>query len=336
MDGIRGVAAIAVVLYHAAPGGKPILASGYLAVDLFFLLSGFVIDRTYRARLDGGLGLPRFLQLRLIRLYPAFLLGLALSLLSVLASLAAAPNPRLAGDLLLSLPNLAFLPSPPLGRDPASWLLFPLDGAYWSLFFELAVNLIYAAGLVRLSRAQLALLAIGGAAWLAWGIAAHGTADLGAGWSTFGWGFARAFTAFLIGVVLARTPLARIRGRGADLLPLVVLGGALLYPGNTATGDILAVLVAFPLLVLAGATLEPRAPRLHDLLGRISYPLYCIHVPLLKWQGVHDGVLGLGPLPTTLALVVALLVWAALVDRTIDEPARRWLRARLPAGAAST
>src|ERR1700761_6004380 len=76
LDGLRGVAAIAVMLHHFRPLTAPwLFAHGYLAVDLFFLLSGFVIAHAYDARFRKGLGVPAFLVIRLIRLWPMIAFG---------------------------------------------------------------------------------------------------------------------------------------------------------------------------------------------------------------------------------------------------------------------
>src|SRR5271170_6431289 len=81
MDGVRGVAAICVMLGHfVVPLGvnHVLVSSSFFAVDIFFCLSGFVLCYSYEDRLDHGLSAIDFIKLRLIRLYPIYIAGLAL------------------------------------------------------------------------------------------------------------------------------------------------------------------------------------------------------------------------------------------------------------------
>jgi peptidoglycan/LPS O-acetylase OafA/YrhL len=81
LDGLRGVAVMVVVLYHAGIiFGAWISRFGYLAVDLFFALSGFVLSHAYDNRFVGGMRVAEFLYLRVVRLYPLYFLGLVLGL----------------------------------------------------------------------------------------------------------------------------------------------------------------------------------------------------------------------------------------------------------------
>lgn len=125
LDAMRGVAAIMVVLYHAGPVTTVIAPAGYIAVDFFFALSGFVIAATYEARLRNGLTPLRFIRIRLTRLYPLYLVGLLLGLTKALGAwLVAAPH-ALTGAQILSATvfGLAILPTLPPLDD-----LFPLNG----------------------------------------------------------------------------------------------------------------------------------------------------------------------------------------------------------------
>jgi len=324
LDGLRGVAALAVVLYHASPAGHSLLPGGYLAVDLFFMLSGFVIDRAYATRLAAGMGLGEFLARRAARLYPAYLLGLAVPFLALLAGVAPGNPAAQIANLPLYLTNFVMLPSLPFGHDDA-FPLFPLDGAYWSLLGELVANLLYAALLFRASRTVLALAATVLAAKLALALGHAGSANVGAEWSGLGFGLLRAATGFLIGVVLARFAGRQRRSALGDcLLPalaLLAMAGRAGTPGR----DGLAIFVLFPALVWAGAHWRPRLPHLHDVLGRLSYPLYCLHIPLLVLAGTAMSALAL-PQPAGMALALPMIVVTALlVDRWWDAPLRAML-----------
>ena len=121
LDGLRGVAAIAVALGHY---DNAIVPAGYLAVDLFFLLSGFILTRTYAPQLAAGLGAGRLILKRMIRLYPLHVTGILIATLSVVQGLLRARPGRMPlADLVHSFPfNVLLLPS------PYSFVLFPLNG----------------------------------------------------------------------------------------------------------------------------------------------------------------------------------------------------------------
>ena len=207
-DGLRGVAALGVALFHLGPGaGLAIMPAGYLAVDFFFLLSGFVIARAYGARLRDGLGLRPFMALRLARLYPVFAIGIlfGVPMLWVMAQKASPPVGG-GGAALALVANLALLPAP-----GGFATLFPGNLVCWSLMLEIAINLAFAAGGHRLPNAVLLLLAGLAAAGLALSAQAFGTLNGGAYRSDAVLGVWRVCFAFPLGVVIGRlrTPVAR-------------------------------------------------------------------------------------------------------------------------------
>lgn len=281
LDGMRGVAAIAVMLFHEAGlyGPRGFLGHSYLAVDFFLLLSGFVLARAFEPRLRAGLSARGFMAMRLKRLYPLMALGTAIGAVQALADGQAAAQvwPLLAMGLLF-VPQMAGLAE-----------IFPLNGPQWSLLVELAINLAHATGLARLPR--VALLAISGACALLILRAAmrYGTLDLG--WQQVGFwaGFVRAGFAYALGIVLARTVApAVLAARWAWLAPLVLLPVlmwtlALVSPVASLFSDWAVMTIGFPLLlVLALRTGAPDfAVPLLDWLGRLSFPLYAVHLPLL-------------------------------------------------------
>jgi peptidoglycan/LPS O-acetylase OafA/YrhL len=112
LDGIRGLAAILVVIFHAEQffGARPFPKS-YLAVDVFFLLSGAVVANAYEHRLQSDMSLARFTWLRIVRIYPLYLLGTVLGVVAVIVagSKLDASLPLLLGGAVLLLPTLATL-----------------------------------------------------------------------------------------------------------------------------------------------------------------------------------------------------------------------------------
>ena len=133
LDALRGVAAISVMLYHFSPfitDGK-VLPSSYLAVDLFFLLSGFVIAHAYDRKIESGMGFGTFLLIRLIRLYPLYLAGTLLGFFYLLIKNRLIPAEYLPlSDIAVMLTTGMFF-IPLVGS--AYHTIFPLNPASWSL-----------------------------------------------------------------------------------------------------------------------------------------------------------------------------------------------------------
>lgn len=338
LDGVRGIAALAVVVFHAPAFFSPIaLPSAYLAVDLFFALSGFVIDFAYRARLDAGLGVAAFMRLRVVRLYPLYLLGTLIGAVSAVAALV------LGGGLLspaglvgAGLANLVIMPSPAILDAPH---LFPLNSPGWSLFFELVVNLIFV-GLWRWLnlRTALAIAALGGLSLAALSITLGGM-GVGDTWPTFAFGFLRALTSFFGGVALHRLfSLRQARPRAsasaiAWLLPLALLPLFAMTPqGAWKLAYDLAFIGCFtPICIWACAHAAPHVglARVYRFLGVASYAIYVLHYPLVELirRALHTLHIGIEPLAPALgvAFMTALLAGAYVVDRFYDIRARRIL-----------
>ena len=184
LDLLRGVAAFSVLLWHAPTvDGRPVLGRAYLAVDLFFVLSGFVIAHAYEHRLRSGGQFQRFCLARLIRLYPLYL---ACTLMSAgLAALAAifgtGTHVSMAQLARTLFPALLFLPTPTSWSVQPPWL-FPLAFTAWSLLWELLVNLVYGAGGYLLRGAFLAVPIVIGAFAIVAGLWIRGTVELGWAW----------------------------------------------------------------------------------------------------------------------------------------------------------
>lgn len=301
LDALRGIAAIAVMLYHAGADAPLVVARGYLAADLFFGLSGFVLAHAYEGRLAAGMGTAQFMNARLRRIYPLFWLG------------------AFTGYLLWpgSALTLLMIPTPSAGG-----MLFSNNVPLWSLLFELIVNLGWALVAVRLSLARLCLLLGAFAALFLPAVIAAGHADLGAFWSSAPAGLARTCFSFTIGVILFRLferkgSLRRPSPRGWLLLPLLI---AVLIPRTAfqALADIATLCLALPLIVWLGARWEVTRPALADRIGGISFPLYCLHAPIVA--------LGRGSPATVSLICAALIAVSLLLDACYDRPIQAWLR----------
>ncbi len=331
MNGMRGVAAIAVVIRHASLYFGFGLSSSYLAVDLFFCLSGFVIAHAYEARFERGMGVGNFMRARFIRFYPLFGLGIAITLVGVAVGWVSRVHMSWTP---LSLAwcaafNLAFLPAYLRPGMP----VFPLDIPGWSLFFELLVNLLYVLSWRLLSnRVLIALLGVG---TVALAVCATVFGDLGGGvdWPNFVVGFVRVLFGFPAGVLIYR--LTR-NWRPIRLNALLVIAAMLVLlaidpKGARAAYDLAAVVVGFPaIVILASLTRPTRLVGPFTFLGTTSYGIYAIHHPIINLlNGTVIKLMGRTPghfAPWLgLAFMAVLLGAAWLLDKYYDEPVRRWL-----------
>lgn len=337
LDGLRGVAALAVAFRHipdnAIAAWTP---ESYLAVDLFFVLSGFVLAHAYAARLAAGMRVADFAVIRLTRLYPLYLVASLITLALVLVPAWAGhfhPPPRSLRTIVLAL---LFVPT----VDPSDPHigLFPLIGPAWSLFFEFAVNLLFAAIATRLDTRRLALVLAGGAAFLMATVAHFGTLDVGYSQANAWGGFGRVGFAFFAGVAAHRLwaasalPWLRVPAWAAAVAVLAMFHFA---PARPAAWDTALVLVAMPTLVLASARAEPPRwlARPFAVIGLASYAVYVLTNPvdqwfetLVPWAEVNTFA-GAGT-AGAVAMVAAILALALALDRWYDVPVRAWLTAR--------
>jgi peptidoglycan/LPS O-acetylase OafA/YrhL len=338
LDGFRGIVALVVVCYHlgVSLGGLPRPAHAVLAVDFFFLLSGFVIDHAYDRRLAAGLSACKFLRMRLIRLYPLYFLALVLGIgkLAIQARVGEVPpsGATLLGDALRGL--FLFPAINHIGVPPA--LVYPAVIPAWSLIFELVVNVGYATWHRRWTTPVLVgVVAVSGVA-LVVARQYYGSMDLGAGWDTFPGAVPRAMFSFFLGVLLHRhRPSLRALGSWGFVglnLGLVVLFGCDLGVGSSLY-DFGCVVVLFPVILLAGAATQIGGwlKGLCSLAGDASYAIYIVHFPVFM---IVAGILRRVPPeigdsvvvgPVFLGLIVA---GAVVLARGYDLPARRWLTGR--------
>jgi peptidoglycan/LPS O-acetylase OafA/YrhL len=341
LDGLRGVAALAVVAKHFQNLSRINLhfQQASVAVDLFFILSGFVIARAYEPRLADGLSWRGYMGLRLARLYPAIAAALVISgCIWLLAGGPAWPQ------LLLQFALLPVVIGPAIYAGD----LFPLDGPQWSLFWELVVNGLHAAVFRWLTPTR--IMVIMGLALIGLVLAAQRWGWLDVGWTrrSMWCAFPRAVWGFCAGLLIYKFDQ---RGWRAPRVPYAVLVGVLILcmirwiPTWRLfwAGDLALVVVILPAIV--AFAVQAKVPQSWvgpaTWLGAISYPLYTLHVPLLR--GFRWWLLDNDPLPIwqravlwwiVLALVIAA---AAMFERFYDAPIRAWLaRKRAVRRAAGT
>lgn len=340
LDGLRGLAALSIVVFHLYEFMVPDytqspIGHGYLAVDFFFCLSGFVIGYAYDERAK-ELGLMTFFRNRLIRLHPMVIWGSVAGLLGYIfdpyigaVSVAKAG----AGKIILAfICSIVMLPFPWLPKRASG--LFPYNTPAWSLLMEYIINIFYGLVLLRMNkRWQLVLLGLS-AIWIC-AVARH------RGWIITGWdgptftdGFPRVFFSFLAGLTVYRFNLI-IRNRLNFLLFGALLIGILMFPhrDNDWITEMLLVMLGFPLLVSlgAGATANGWISSFCNFTGRLSYPLYMSHIWAVWFFGNYISA----KKPDAVEMyTVAVIVFSGcvllgyLVMRFYDEPVRKWLSSR--------
>ncbi|PTN08501.1 acyltransferase [Mangrovibacterium marinum] len=356
LDGLRGVAAIIVVLFHILEtfsGGdhaKQIINHGYLAVDFFFVLSGFVIGYAYDDRW-GKMTLKDFFKRRLIRLHPLIIVGMLIGAAAFWFQESAgfpliAETPLWKMVLVMCI-GFTLVPVGP-SLDIRGWAeMHPLNGPAWSLFFEYLGNILYALFIRRLSNTILAILvAIAGAALIHLAVTSpHG--DVIGGWSVepeqLRVGFTRLLYPFLAGLLLSRIVKPGQIKNAFSWASLVLIVFLAMPRVGTAEAvwmnglfDSLTIILIFPLIVYLGASGELQtklASQLSRFLGNISYPLYIIHYPFIylymAWIDRNQGEWGSSARTLMVAAAIAILLLtiglAYMLFKFYDVPVRKWL-----------
>lgn len=358
LDGLRGVAAFMVLWYHVfeAYATNPVdqrLNHGYLAVDFFFILSGFVIGRAYDDRWGRKMGYREFFLRRLVRLHPMVIFGAVLGLASycIQGCVRWDGTHVAAGAIAVAfLLNLLLLPVLPGAAADVRGNneMFPLNGPSWSLFFEYIGNILYALVLHRLpTRVLRGVVAVSGIALAAFAVGnCSGSGHLGVGWSLVDYnlpgGLLRMLFSYSAGLLLARgfRP-GRIRGAfwicSAVMFLLLVMpyAGGGEHPWINGLYDSVCVLVVFPALVWLGASGQASGRTtsgICNFLGELSYPVYIVHYPLMylfyAWVWEREVPWSEArPVAVGVVAVSVLLAWAAL--RLYDLPVRRLLSEKL-------
>lgn len=360
LDGLRGVAALLVVWYHVFEGfqfagNKPIIDfvnHGYLAVDFFFILSGFVIGYAYDDRWGKRLTMGGFFRRRLTRLHPMVVMGALLGAVSFVFTDMERWDGTHSTLLLtavallctcLMLPALPGMPREVRGNGE----MFPLNGPCWSLFFEYIGNLLYATVLRRLSTRMLGGLTTALSCALAWFAITDqsGYGSIGVGWTIDATnllgGMLRMLCPFTIGMFMSRVfkPLNHVRGAfwaGAILLlllfhvPFIGSCGAWCLNGVFEVVCIIGVFPAIIWLAASGTTTDHVSTSICRFLGNLSFPLYIVHYPLMyvfyMWLIKNEVYTLAKTWPVALATVLCSIGTAWLCLKFYDKPIRKWLK----------
>ena len=369
LDGLRGIAALMVVIFHlfetySKGAAFQIVNHGYLAVDFFFVLSGFVVGYAYDDRWD-KMTTWGFFKRRLTRLHPMVIAGTLVGAALFFFSGNAFPQTQeveLWKFALCLVMGLLIIPCGN-GLDIRGWgELNSFNGPVWTLTLEYIGNLLYAFIFRRLPKIALAILCA---------VCAFFTLDLTLGWNVFGllpepqynviggWsltaqqiyiGFTRLLYPFLCGLLISRilpshrsesnpsgSPIHLKGGFWWCGLAIVILLAMPCIGGKQGVADglyqALCILLLFPVIVLSGAgskTTDARSTAICKWLGGISYPIYITHYPLIymqmDWAVQHQDA----PLWQHVAVGVGVLLMAILIawglQKAYDEPVREWLK----------
>lgn len=339
LDGLRGVAALAVVIFHfmecvITDYSKNFIGHGFLAVDFFFCLSGFVIGYAYDNRI-GQIGAGQFFKLRLIRLHPLVIFGSVLGLLGFwLDPFSTSTVVYTTGKLLfLFLCSLLLIPMPVM--EDRYFNQFGFNAPAWSLFWEYIANIFYAFVLHKVGRRLLIALVTLAAVGLA--MVAYRATNLMGGWGRDnGWdGGVRVAYSFLAGLLVYRSNWI-IKNKLGFIGLSIMLAAAFLMPVFQYNWliETLVVVFYFPLLVSlgAGSTLSPRLKKACDFSGNISYPLYMTHYAgiwiFANYYNTYkpgNGTLAL--VITTSTITMIIFAWAVM--KWYDTPLRKYLTNKL-------
>lgn len=356
LDGLRGVAAIMVIFFHVfetfsnGDHTKQFINHGYLAVDFFFMLSGYVISYAYDNRWN-QMTLKDFFIRRLVRLQPMIIIG---SLVGAAlfyfqyseglgwGGISTTPVWKL---LLVMFIGMTVIPVGK-GLDIRGWNeMHPLNGPAWSLFFEYIANIVYALFLRKVSKVVLGILVVIAAGFTIHYAFTNPHGDIIGGWTIddatqMRIGFTRLSFPFLMGIFLARVGKLKYTKNAfltTSILLIILFAfprlGGNIAPWKNAFYECFTLMIMFPIVILLGAggkVVGEKANQLCKFLGDISYPIYITHFPLvylyMAWvvNGKHtlaepqSWVLGL-------ITVIASIVLAYVFMKFYDIPVRKWL-----------
>ena len=353
LDGLRGVAALMVLWFHifeayASSHIDQQINHGYLAVDFFFLLSGFVIGYAYDDRWK-TMPIKDFIKRRFIRLHPMVVIGAIIGAIMFYfqgCSVWDVSKVSVTMLLIATLMNACLIPATPGFEIRGVTEMFPLNGPSWSLFYEYIGNILYAFFIHKLSTKVLSIWVVLAGCGLA-GFAIWGPyGDICAGFSLTGenilGGSLRLLFSFSAGLLLYRLfkPIF-IKG----VFWICSLSVVILWAGPRIGGsenlwmnglyDTLCFAILFPLIVYLGAsgkTTDKLTTRICKFLGDISYPLYMVHYPFIylyyAWVK-NEPLTFVQSLPGALAVVIGSIILAYLCLRLYDEPVRKFLTKHL-------
>jgi peptidoglycan/LPS O-acetylase OafA/YrhL len=338
LDGLRGTAAILVVIFHLFEAYFPVnithpIHHGYLAVDFFFLLSGFVVGYAYDDRWP-TMSIKQFLKIRFVRLHPLVILGTIIGAIGFWFDpyTVGIPHTSLLKVIAVMLIGFTMLPAP----DVRGWNeTHSLDGPAWSLMQEYIANIIYAVFGRKMSKVVLWIVVVlSGIALIAMAV---NKGDVAIGWEYkhFFSAATRMMFPFFGGLLLFRVGKL-IHIPNAYLICSLILIVLFCLPIFKYNGiyEAACIIIAFPIIVAmgAGGQISGRWAKLCKLSGDISYPLYITHYPVIyiltAWVAVKKPAAA-QIIPVAIASFIFLILLAYASLKLYDLPVRAWLKKKL-------
>lgn len=333
LDGIRGFAALVVLTRHTTELWSVDFFRNYLAVDLFFILSGFVIGHAYEAKLvRNSLTARDFIITRLIRLYPIYFSSLLICLILTITNIAPTIKTSSTETTALTFSLSALMLPSKISTSPS---LFPVNGPYWSLFFELIDNFLYVYLRPLLTNRIIFTLVILFGFLVSSVALLRGDLDVGHTWSigSIAAGFSRSSFGFLTGILIFRNKerLSLIfKEFHFPWLATIFIIAILLLPSSEKLNpyiDIASVILLFPILItIAAQGRITKGEKLLSSLGSASYPVYVLHLPLgLFFIDISNKHPLFTPPASGFIFLVLIFSLSLTLEKIFDLPTRRWL-----------
>jgi peptidoglycan/LPS O-acetylase OafA/YrhL len=360
LDGLRGIAAISVMIHHY---NDALLYHAGLAVDLFFMLSGFVIAHSYGERLQQGMGFSQYFGARLIRLYPMFfmsiLIGVPVLYLLHKNGFATEPAKFMVRSVLynaLFVPHINSFEIYNFGGHLASiGEIFPVNPPAWSLFFEMIASVTFVFLFKAKPHTLVTAIVLCYVALLLYGML-HAFLDhqhafaLDPGWDSenFIGGFPRVLFGFSVGLLLYSVSgdkrfsklRAFVERRVKHPYLYVLLIAIFAFPTELAgIYPALVLGIVAPGLVLLGSMVSCRgvvSENTAKFLGWLSYPIYCLHFPIARVVFLGANEADYSRSFAVFASIAITLVVSVILTKFCEEPTRAYLSRRFLRGVSSS
>ena len=362
LDGLRGVAAITVVIFHifeifSENPAHQIVNHGYLAVDFFYALSGFVISYAYDDRWN-KMSLWDFYKRRLIRLHPLVIAGTFVGVCYYfLGESDVSPNienVKPYAFFVTILLNILMIPTPK-NFDIRGWgTTNAFDDTTWTLTYEYLINILYSLIIRRLNTIIIAIFTF---------LSAFLTINLTLDFDILnvfvnrdsrrytvigGWeisicevniAFARLLYPFFSGYLISRLKL-KIQLPFSFIICSIILSIALCCPRLTDESkwytngiyETIVIIIIFPIILMIGAGDKEQNEQIIKIckfLGDFSYPLYITHIPLIyclyAWRFFHKDDQKFNAISVCVGCFIIMIFNAYALIKLYDEPVRKWL-----------
>lgn len=337
LDGLRGIAAISVVIFHYTEHNNlHWLGGAWASVDLFFILSGFVIAHSYGLKIVNGLSFQNFFLIRLIRLGPLYFIGLLIGLAAAFFAQPDTVAPEITNKQIFTAFSLGLVLVPYIndgywsfGKESIQGSIFPLNDPAWSLFFEVFINIIFFVFVKRTrktSSKKVVLLASG--AFLM-SIVLFKQINPGWGSENFIFGFPRVVAEFFAGALIYSTGIHCKKFHLPIVLTVSFSSVFLLTFGNLKIA-LINSMVFMPLAIIFLASVQTGEIIKYfcKFLGYISYPLYITHYPIYRL--IYREVNIKSFTSEYQVLIIFFVTFLIILGfASVDVKVRKWLEARL-------